>query len=130
MKNFRTIGLCDRCGFEYKLNSLVKQVVARKVTNTLVCSVCLDEDQPQWFPARIVGGDPTPIPNARPDPSEAELASGFGWGPVGGMGVFMTNSLSYDHDLEDRLLVTISTDFLVTENDELITQEDGSAILT
>jgi hypothetical protein len=130
MKNSRTIGLCDRCGFEYKLNSFVKQVVARKATNTLVCGYCLDEDQPQWFPARVVSGDPTPIPNARPDPSEAELASGFGWGPVGGMGVFMTNDLSYRHDLEDRVLVTIDTDVLAQEDGELLTQEDGSVILT
>lgn len=41
----------------------------------MVCPDCMDEDHPQWFPARIVGPDPKPIPNARPDLDQISIVS-------------------------------------------------------
>lgn len=130
MKFKRTIAVCDRCGMEYKYNSLKFQVVARKLTTLLVCHDCLDVDQPQWFPARIVSGDPAPVPNARPEQNEDLVYSGFGWGPVGGLGTVIYMGVSYDFDMVDPYQATEDTDILVQEDGDLLTQEDGSIILT
>jgi hypothetical protein len=111
-------------------NSLKFQVVARKLTSILVCSDCLDKDQPQWFPARIAFSDPAPVPNARPEQNEDLVYSGFGWNPVGGLGASMIAGVSYDFDLADTSQSTVDTDVLVQEDGELLTQEDGSVILT
>lgn len=130
MKFQRTIAICDRCGLEHKYNSLKFQVVARKLTSVLVCDDCLDVDQPQWFPARIVSGDPAPVPNARPEQNEALVYSGFGWGPVGGLGTTIIMGVSYDFDMVDPGATPVETGVLIQEDGELLTQEDGSVILT
>ena len=47
-KGSKALGLCDRCGFTYKLAEL-KYEVQDQVRNGLrVCSVCFDPDQPQY----------------------------------------------------------------------------------
>lgn len=60
-------GICDRCGLKKPLHTMKFQVVARTVTDLLVCRECLDEDQPQYFPALNIGGDPHPHANPRPE---------------------------------------------------------------
>ena len=69
-ENPRAFGVCDRCGFwvnhinlqnqwDYRGNSLAN-------LRLLVCETCLDVPQPQLKP-RIIGPDPLPIINARPE---------------------------------------------------------------
>lgn len=62
--------VCDRCGFWYSHRSLRWQVDYRgmKLQNLriLVCDRCYDDPQPQLKP-RIIGPDPLPIMNARPE---------------------------------------------------------------
>jgi hypothetical protein len=63
-------GTCDRCGFRYLRNSLVRQFDWRgnQIANLriLVCTAtCLDIPQPQLRPI-IVGPDPIPILDPRP----------------------------------------------------------------
>lgn len=130
MKFNKTLGICDRCGFEWKWKQLKKQVVARRTTTLMVCPPCMDEDQPQWFPARIVSGDPAPVPDARPLQDEELSISGFGWGPVGGMDVFLTMGIMYDFDLEDRPITSyLGGDIIIQEDGFAILQEDGFTIL-
>lgn len=129
MRFKRTVAICDRCGMEEKYNSLRFQIVARKLTSILVCKDCMDEDQPQWFPARIVSGDPAPVPNARPEQNESLVYSGFGWGPVGGIGTFIVTGVPYDFDMPDTVMSQVSTDVIVQEDDDLVTQQDGGPIL-
>ena len=43
----KALGICDRCGFTYKLNEL-RYETENKVRNGLrVCHTCYDPDQPQ-----------------------------------------------------------------------------------
>ena len=69
-ENPRAFGVCQRCGFwvnhidlqwqwDYRGNSLAN-------LRLLVCDTCLDEPNPQLKP-RIIGPDPLPIINARPE---------------------------------------------------------------
>lgn len=68
--NPRAFGICDRCGLLYNHGDLRWQYDYRglKLANTrlLVCDICLDDPQPQLKP-RIIGPDPLPILNARPE---------------------------------------------------------------
>ena len=60
------LGICDRCGFEYKLNTLKPEVVDLSVTGTLVCPQCWDPDQPQLQLGRWPVNDPQALRNPRP----------------------------------------------------------------
>ena len=68
----RAWGTCGRCGFVWNLHKLQWQYDYRGSptpvnTFVLVCDKCLDEPQPQNAPY-ILGPDPEPIFNARPEP--------------------------------------------------------------
>jgi len=41
------ISECDRCGFQYKLTVLRKEIIKTKNYSILVCPTCWDPDQPQ-----------------------------------------------------------------------------------
>ena len=60
------VGICDRCGFEYKLHDLKPEVVDLHVTGLLVCPECWDPDQPQLQLGRWPVSDPQAIRNPRP----------------------------------------------------------------
>ena len=42
-----SIAMCDRCGQQFKLTALKKEVIKTKIYNLLVCPTCWDPDQPQ-----------------------------------------------------------------------------------
>lgn len=109
-----SIAVCDRCGFQFKLTSLRKEVVKTKIYNLLVCPECFDPDQPQLQLGMYPVDDPQAVRNPRRDTtyytagtnglqventdSTAQLAVGFttggsrdiqwGWTPVGGSRFF------------------------------------------
>jgi len=62
--------ICDRCGLQYNHSRLSWQYdwVGERLTNLriLVCDTCYDTPQPQKRPV-IVGPDPLPILNPRPE---------------------------------------------------------------
>jgi len=60
------IGICDRCGFQYKLHELKSEVVDLNVTGLLVCPQCWDPDQPQLQLGRWPVNDPQALKNPRP----------------------------------------------------------------
>ena len=60
------VGICDRCGFQYKLQELKSEVVDLHVTGLLVCYECWDPDQPQLQLGRWPVNDPQAIRNPRP----------------------------------------------------------------
>ena len=127
----KTLGICDRCGFEFKLAKLKRQVVAKKPTAILVCRSCMDEDQPQWFGPLIRPADPAPIRDARPDTQEIYAYSGFGFYPVGGPGTWASTGVPYDFDLLDDLVVNGACfDSIVTEDGRLIITESSALIDT
>jgi len=63
----KALGICDRCGWTYKLKQLMKETVNRNVTNLKVCPECLDEDHPQYDLGRIDHSDPQALNEPRPD---------------------------------------------------------------
>lgn len=58
--------ICDRCGFEYPLKSLVKEW-----TGLMVCRADLDPRPPEMTPPRVKA-EGVPLPNARPDNQNAD----------------------------------------------------------
>jgi len=60
------LGVCDRCGFQYKLTQLRSEVVDLHVTGFLVCPECWDPDQPQLQVGRWPINDPQAVRNPRP----------------------------------------------------------------
>lgn len=96
-----SIAMCDRCGFQFKLTNLRKEIVKTKTFNTLVCPECFDPDQPQLQLGMYPVDDPQAVRNPRRDTTYIEAgvnAQGFttggsrdiqwGYNPVGGSRFF------------------------------------------
>jgi hypothetical protein len=62
-----SIAMCDRCGFQYKLTSLRKEIQKTKLYNLLVCPTCWDPDQPQLLLGMFPVDDPQAVRNPRRD---------------------------------------------------------------
>jgi len=62
-----SIAMCDRCGFQFKLTSLKKEVLKTKLYNLLVCPTCWDPDQPQLQLGMFPVDDPQAVRNPRRD---------------------------------------------------------------
>ena len=109
-----SIAMCDRCGFQFKLTKLRKEIKKTKIYNLLVCPECWDPDQPQLLLGMYPVDDPQAVRNPRNDStyytagtnglqtvnstSNAPDAAGYvtggsrdiqwGWAPVGGSSNF------------------------------------------
>lgn len=96
-----SIAICDRCGFQFKLTALKKEIQKTKVYNLLVCGACWDPDQPQLQLGMYPVDDPQAVrnprrdttyitsgPNALGDPSGGSRDIQWGWAPVGGASLF------------------------------------------
>jgi len=109
------ISECDRCGFQFKLHELRKEIIKTKNYNLLVCRTCWDPDQPQLQLGMYPVNDPQAVREPRPDVSylvsgtsglqinqtgEGPLGIGspeggsrvfqWGWNPVGGASSYDT----------------------------------------
>jgi len=108
------ISICDRCGFQFKLTELRKEIIKTKNYNLLVCKTCWDPDQPQLQLGMYPVDDPQGLRDPRPDtsyvqsgntglqialtnssaknaaglPSEGSRIYQWGWNPVGGASSF------------------------------------------
>ena len=77
------LGLCDICGFSYKLNSLRAVIYDLRPTGQLACQTCWDLDNPQLQIGRVRADDPQSLLNPRPDVGVPGSTGLFGWMPVG-----------------------------------------------
>jgi hypothetical protein len=77
------LGLCDRCGFSFKLNQLHYEVYDLRLNGLRVCSRCLDVDNPQLQLGREPIFDPQSLLDPRPDTGVPGSTGLFGWMPVG-----------------------------------------------
>jgi hypothetical protein len=97
----RAIAECDRCGQQYKLKLLKKEIIKLKEYNLLVCPECWDPDQPQLQLGMFPVDDPQGLRNPRNDttyvtsgtntsgyPSGGSRDIQWGWYPVGGASFF------------------------------------------
>ena len=96
-----SIAMCDRCGQQFKLTALKKEVIKTKLYNLMVCPTCWDPDQPQLQLGMYPVDDPQAVRNPRKDTtyvtagvnSNGSLTGGsrdvqWGWNPVGGSSNF------------------------------------------
>lgn len=96
-----SIAMCDRCGQQFKLTALRKEIQKTKIYNLLVCAACFDPDQPQLLLGMYPVDDPQAVRNPRKDTtyvtagvnSIGSLTGGsrdvqWGWAPVGGSSNF------------------------------------------
>ena len=96
-----SIAMCDRCGFQYKLTALKKEIQKTKIYNLLVCPQCWDPDQPQLQLGMYPVDDPQAVRNPRNDstyvtagvntagsPTGGSRDIQWGWNPVGGASYF------------------------------------------
>jgi len=106
-----SIAMCDRCGFQYKLTALKKEIQKTKIYNLLVCPQCWDPDQPQLQLGMYPVDDPQAVRNPRNDstyytagantagnPTSGSRDIQWGWNPVGG-------SINFDVALTPNYLV-------------------------
>lgn len=77
------LGLCDRCGFAYKLNELHVEIYDERPNGLLCCSDCLDVDNPQLQLGRVRVTDPQSLLDPRPDTGVQGSTGLFGWLPIG-----------------------------------------------
>ena len=106
--------MCDRCGQQFKLTALRKEIQKTKIYNLLVCPQCFDPDQPQLLLGMYPVDDPQAVQEPRPDvsytqsgtnglqilltnsttvngfgfPSQGSRDIQWGWNPVGGSSSF------------------------------------------
>lgn len=91
------LAICDRCGFQFKLPELKKEIVKTKLYQVKVCKACWDPDQPQLQLGMWPVNDPQALREPRPDtsyivsgldtdgnPSGGSRVFQWGWAPVGG----------------------------------------------
>lgn len=73
-RNPEAFGICDRCNFLYNLVDLEYQLewtgIKLRNTRLRVCCRCMDEPQEQ-LRTRVLGPDPLPVRDPRPDPNLA-----------------------------------------------------------
>lgn len=93
----KAIAVCDRCGFQFRLNTLRKETVKGKTQPLLVCNSCWSPDHPQLMLGMYPVVDPQALRNPRRDTSYAVSGSSgegsrvieWGWAPVGGADSFL-----------------------------------------
>jgi len=117
-----SIAICDRCGFQFKLTALRKEIIKTKVYNLLVCDECWDPDQPQLQLGMYPVDDPQAVREPRRDstyytagvntagnPTSGSRDIQWGWNPVGG-------SSNFDAVLTPNYLVATTNVGTVTVN--------------
>ena len=82
----KALGICDRCGFTYKLSELKYEVQDQKRTGNRVCTSCLDPDHPQFRLGEVATSDSISLFNPRPDTNRKDFASYYGFNPVNSTG--------------------------------------------
>lgn len=97
----RAIAECDRCGQQYKLKQLKREIIKTKLYDLRVCPECWDPDHPQLMLGMYPVSDPQALRDPRRDTTY--LTSGvnvngysaggsrdiqWGWAPVGGASDF------------------------------------------
>ena len=85
------LGLCDRCGFSFRLNQLHWEIFDERPNGLRVCQVCLDIDNPQLQLGRYKVDDPQSLLDPRPDVGRPGSTSYFGWMPIGGATTLFIN---------------------------------------
>jgi len=76
-------GICDVCGFEYKLRKLKDLYVKNNNTNIKACPTCWNPSHPQLRLGELPVNDPQALRDPRPDQPDQSRNFQGGWNPVG-----------------------------------------------
>lgn len=74
VSSHRARGICDRCGFAYRLSTLKPEYVRGKNNGLLVCRECWDDDHPQNFIDYVETADAQVLMNPRPEDNRQSRA--------------------------------------------------------
>jgi|TARA_R100001530_G_scaffold124138_1_gene92256 hypothetical protein len=108
-KATKALGICDRCGFTYKLNNLYYEIENSVRNGLRVCNNCFDKDNPQLKLGRLNIIDPQALYNARPDTGESASTRYSSFNPIGG-GVTEFGSSTMGLTMNAKLgKITVST---------------------
>jgi hypothetical protein len=66
----KALGVCDICGFTYRLRELKNLIVKNRDTNIKACPECWNPDQPQLMLGSFPVDDPQALRNPRPDSNQ------------------------------------------------------------
>ena len=66
----KALGVCDICGFTYRLRELKNLIVKNRDTNMKACPECWNPDQPQLMLGSFPVDDPQALRNPRPDTNQ------------------------------------------------------------
>ncbi|CAB4240853.1 hypothetical protein UFOVP228_81 [uncultured Caudovirales phage] len=69
----RALGICDKCGFRFLLNTLKSPSIRGVRQMVRVCDSCYDPDHPQNFQGMRPVYDPQALRMPRPDVKEAPV---------------------------------------------------------
>ena len=89
----KALGICDRCGFTYKLKELKYEVQDQKRTGSRICPNCFDPDQPQYQVGKLNSADNIALYNPRPDSNQKGFATYYGFNPVNSTGIVLKGEL-------------------------------------
>ena len=84
-----SIAECDRCGQQYMLKDLKKEIIKTRLFNIKVCPECWDPDQPQLQLGMYPVDDPQAVREPRPDVSYTQSGTS-------GLQILLTNSTTPD----------------------------------
>ena len=70
-----SIAECDRCGQQYMLKDLKKEIIKTRLFNIKVCPECWDPDQPQLQLGMYPVDDPQAVREPRPDVSYTQAGT-------------------------------------------------------
>lgn len=81
----KALGICDRCGLQFKLRELKFETVKQRRTSLRTCPSCFDKDHPQLMLGMFPINDPQALRNPRSDSGERVESRDmqWGWNPVG-----------------------------------------------
>lgn len=85
----KALGICDRCGFTFKLKELQYEIVDQSRTGFRVCISCKDQDHPQLRIGDVDVSDNISLFNPRPDTGEADSTTYYGFNPISSTGIIM-----------------------------------------
>ncbi len=89
----KALGICDRCGFTFKLSELKYEIEDQKRNGLRVCDTCFDPDQPQLQVGKLNTADPQALFDPRTDSGEESSTLYFGFNPVNSTGMVMRGSV-------------------------------------
>jgi hypothetical protein len=99
----KALGICDRCGWTWKLDKLKSEQVNLTNNHLSICPDCWDPDHPQNMQGRIDYSDPQALRNPSPDSSKGtspidlyHTTASYNW-------EFDTNELGREDDYDSTM---------------------------